>query len=482
VSDLADNLYARWRHTGHGITELHDGETAPPERLLQTIWQHQRIHRDGLVTLDGRTVRILHPGFLNVESGPDFRGAVIQFDNDPPASGDVEVDLHPWGWQGHGHYRNPSFRSVILHVVWSGLPRSAGGPPILSIGGCLDAPLDELAAWLDREGMPALPEAAAGRCSAAWSDLAEPELLELLRQAAIVRLRGKAARFAARAREAGWDQSLWEGLFRALGYKHNTWPMQRLGELRPRWQHDKVNTTTLQARLLGIANLLPGNLTGMCPEADDHVRKLWDEWWRDQAQFADCQIPKSLWRLHGTRPLNHPQRRIALAAHWLSRKGFLDELERWALQEICESRPGAKAALMKILLPQNGSFWADHMTLRSALSSTPLPLLGAAQVTELAVNVILPWLLARGETVANTRLITAIESAACSWPASNDNRVLKLGRARLLGGASRNRFRTAGAQQGLLQIVHDFCDHSNAVCDGCKLPALLNEWIYADAR
>jgi hypothetical protein len=63
-----------------------------------------------------------------------------------------------------------------------------------------------------------------------------------------------------------------------------------------------------------------------------------------------------------------------------------------------------------------------------------------------------------------------------------DNRVLKLGRARLLGGKGRNLFRTAGAQQGFLQIIHDFCDHSNAVCDGCKFPDLLKEWICADAR
>jgi hypothetical protein len=36
-----------------------------------------------------------------------------------------------------------------------------------------------------------------------------------------VRLRSKAAQFQARARQAGWEQSLWEGLFRGLGYKRN---------------------------------------------------------------------------------------------------------------------------------------------------------------------------------------------------------------------------------------------------------------------
>ena len=32
---------------------------------------------------------------------------------------------------------------------------------------------------------------------------------------------------------------------------------------------------------------------------------------------------------------------------------------------------------------------------------------------------------------------------------------------------------TAAAQRGLLQIVRDFCDHSNAVCADCSFPALV---------
>jgi hypothetical protein len=32
------------------------------------------------------------------------------------------------------------------------------------------------------------------------------------------------------------------------------------------------------------------------------------------------------------------------------------------------------------------------------------------------------------------------------------------------------------AQQGLIQMVRDFCDHSNAICDRCKLPDLVRDW------
>ena len=45
---------------------------------MSTVATRQRLLRDQLMTLDGETVRVLHPGFKNHEAGPDFRGAVVQ--------------------------------------------------------------------------------------------------------------------------------------------------------------------------------------------------------------------------------------------------------------------------------------------------------------------------------------------------------------------------------------------------------------------
>src|SRR5450759_4178342 len=119
VFPTQDNFYAQWRAQSGVVAALREGDAPPPEHLLQAVWQHQRLRRDQLTTLDGRSVRVLHPGFISREGGPDFRGAVIQFANDPPRTGDVEVDIHPAGWRAHGHDRNPNFQSVILQVAVS---------------------------------------------------------------------------------------------------------------------------------------------------------------------------------------------------------------------------------------------------------------------------------------------------------------------------------------------------------------------------
>ena len=486
-----ENLYARWRTQRSLAPALREDESSPPETLLQAVWQHQRLRREQLTALDGRTVRILHPGFLSREGGPDFRGAVVQFGDDPPATGDIEVDIESAGWRAHGHDRNPNFKNVILHVIWNGAgtpstgsarraPGSAraepvlGAPPAVAISGRLDAPLSELNQWLNSEGPESLPESLRGKCSAPLSELAPEKLRELLFQAAQIRFHGKAAQFQARARHVGWEQTLWEGVFRALGYKHNAWPMQCLAESRDRWFARRGSPLMLQARLLGVAGLLPAELTRAQASADGYLRSVWDYWWRERGEFSDCVLPRAVWRFHGQRPANHPQRRIALAAHWLATDTLPAKLERWCAKKFPDGKMAA--ALLEILQIEPDAFWSWHWTIHSPRLKKAQPLLGAARVTDLAVNVILPWLWIRAFEGKNADLQREIENRFNTWPAAEDNSVLRLARQRLLGNSSRRSLRTAAEQQGLIQIVRDFCDHSNAVCENCRFPELVKDW------
>ena len=70
----------------------------------------------------------------------------------------------------------------------------------------------------------------------------------------------------------------------------------------------------------------------------------------------------------------------------------------------------------------------------------------------------------------------ALEHRYFAWPPAEDNAVLRLARQRLLGGASARALPTAAAQQGLIQMVRDFCDQSDATCNDCRLPALVRDW------
>lgn len=492
MSGLSPNFYADWRLRSGAFGALREDDI-PTERLLQTIWQHQRLQRDQLKTADGQPVRVLHPGFISVEGGPDFCDAIVQLGDEPPRAGDVEIDLRAGGWRTHGHDLNPAFQNVMLHVVWQAdgaaasnpaRTNNASRPTTLALQHSLDAPLGELSLLLENEPLRSLPENLRGKCCSPLRELDEAQLTTMLREAARVRFEAKAAQFRARARHVGWEQSLWEGLFRALGYKHNVWPMQNLAESRRRWQRGADSAFELQARLLGISGLLPPELTRAQKSTDNYLRRAWDFWWRERDQFGDGTLPRTVWKFHGLRPANHPQRRLALAAHWLTDENFISKIEGWASAE-AKSKPltppkgeGEKLlrSLHEILLPPPDEFWSWHWTFRSARLQKPQPLLGEARVTDLAVNVILPWLWTRAVAGGNEQLQAVAEQRYFAWPTAEDNSVLKLARQRLLGVGRSHALNSAAAQQGLMQIVRDFCQHSNAICEDCRFPELVRGW------
>ena len=466
VNPSSPNFYAQWRDARLAAALADAPMCPPPERLLQVIWQHQRLRRTDLRATDGQSIRVLHPGFWNHEAGPDFHQAIVQIGTNAPITGDVEVDPVASDWRAHGHAGNPAFGNVILHVIWNGPTKS--GLPTLRLQSHLDAPLEELNEWHATE--PSFPLEYTGQCRAPLATLAGEKLDNLLQQAAQVRLHAKAESITRLAKSHGWDAALWRGLFRALGYKNNTWPMQTLAESL---QHlAPADATVWQARLLGLAGFLNEDLNVKSPAARRHLRCLWDHWWRERDALSAYQLPVTAWRLSGLRPANHPTRRLALLAHWLARGDIPARLEAW-LDAAC-SKSRLAPTLLEILDAPAGEFWQHHWTFRSSRQVRPCPLLGVTRTTDLAINVILPWFHARAKAGRNPALVARIEKRYAQWPPAQDNRVLKLARQRLF--AASHRLTSAAHQQGLLQITRDFCDHAPATCEDCRFPDLVRSW------
>src|SRR5438552_4256157 len=107
------------------------------------------------------------------------------------------------------------------------------------------------------------------------------------------------------------------------------------------------------------------------------------------------------------------------------------------------------------------AFWSWHFTFHSKRRDPPQPLLGGSRASDLAMNVILPWLWVRASAAGNREGQRRAEERFAAWPKTEDNATLRLARRRLLGDLPGLSLKSAAHQQGLLQIVEDFCQHAN---------------------
>ena len=70
-------------------------------------------------------------------------------------------------------------------------------------------------------------------------------------------------------------------------------------------------------------------------------------------------------------------------------------------------------------------------------------------------------------------MVQEIERRYFKWPAGEDNAMLRHARQRLFANGARRFPRTAAAQQGLLQIVRDYCQAAGPLCSECRFPELI---------
>jgi hypothetical protein len=449
-----------------------DAPQKPSEKFLQAIWQNQRIKRAVLRTTTGEKLRILHPGFWNCEGGPDFKDAVIQIGTEKPVQGDIEIDMKPSDWRSHSHESNPCYRNVILHVVWE-LPEPKGSGihniPMLHMQEYLEAPLAVLEDSVGVELGTDIPVTAEGLCARVFKTWSNEKIKLFLEHAALYRLEQKSFQLTARARDAGWEQALIEWLFRALGYKHNIWPFQCIGEIYPYIKELKnglQDATYSEALLLGVSGLIPDDLPRVDEENDGYVRQLWDFWWRERSALSEYILPRPVWRFHGIRPANHPQRRLALGARWLSDKQFIDKLHAWFSKE----EKDYEKSFLRLLTPPEDNYWNWHYTIKSKRLSAPKPLIGNERATDISMNVVLPWLFAMARENRDLECEKRVINYYLNWRAGEDNALLKLARKRFFGSGVNLEISSAAMQQGLIQITKNFCENSDSLCSNCALP------------
>ncbi|HEX8371737.1 MAG TPA: DUF2851 family protein, partial [Chthoniobacterales bacterium] len=255
----------------------------------------------------------------------------------------------------------------------------------------------------------------------------------------------------------GWDEALFQTLSITLGYKENKLPFELLTQ-RISLETLRSSPEEIDSLLFGCAGFLTStSMKEFEPDTRNYLRELWDRWWAMRARWQRMVLPASAWKLTGTRPANHPQRRIAalglIARNWKAvaeafRAGTLDQLET-------------------VLGGLQHPYWSEHYTISSRRSAKPIALIGSSRILEMLVNVAMPVSLATNQD--QWRSLAEIKQPL-------ENRKLKTGILRLLGGETRQPSMSVLQQQGVLQIYEDFCLRDMSDCDRCPFPGKVLGW------
>lgn len=403
-----------------------------PEAALAAAWA--ALAPDALlVTREGERVRVRFPGLPNSGPGPDFRRALLATERGRLVRGDVELHTHGRGWREHGHDTDPGYDRVVLHVVVE-----AEGAAVTQLRNGARVPLAEL------EPAPAAQTAdhPCIRCRGAGLD--EAALLPRLEQLGRQRLATKAAAAVRIIARLGPDQALYVALLSSLGGPQNRDPWLRLAQGLPweefqnagLWLPPEISVLRLQALLLGCAGLLEDDARTALPPA---VRaRLLPHW---HALARPALLPRAAWRTWGCRPSAQPWLRLVGAATLLYRCLAPGP---WALLPdtfILEDTRATIAALRK-------GFTVSGSEVGLGQSQA---LIGPGRADALAVNVALPFLVARH--AGDTEIIVRLENLVRKYPGLEADTVVR-GLSRALGLAGRL---GSCQQQGLHQLWRRYC-------------------------
>ena len=153
-----------------------------------------------------------------------------------------------------------------------------------------------------------------------------------------------------------------------LGYRNNQWPLLQIGRMKKilieglsRLDYENA-LMTLQARLLGVSDLLPEKIPASQKPNQKYLKKIWTIWWRERDKFEPNILPVSIWNMQAIRPANHPARRLATVAHWMLDKRFFKRLEDW-FNKPKQART-AMQEMMELLGNYPDEFWSCHWSLK----------------------------------------------------------------------------------------------------------------------
>lgn len=355
------------------------------EKLMQYVWKHRLWRSEDMVTNTGKKVRVVDPGLLNTDAGPDFFNAKIEIDGHMWV-GNVEMHYRATDWKRHHHDSDKAYDSVILHVV------AKDDAPVRRTNGELIPQLVlEVSPQFNADYASLVGATIEVPCAEKIKQVPHLTIVEWVEGLAFERLHGKVERIhqLLDSFNGSWEDVCYVTLARNFGFGINNDAFERLARRTPLRLLGKHSDSVLQIEelLFGQAGMLDAQKPGM----DSYYNQLCTEYAFLSNKFQLTPMEKESWKLFRIRPQNFPYRRIAMLAQFIE-GGFR------MMNRILEAE-GEKEmrALFEVEL---SGYWIKHYTFGKP-NERATATLSRSSTDIILINTVAPLLYAYGELTGN---------------------------------------------------------------------------------
>lgn len=352
---------------------------------MQYVWKHRLWRSEDMVTNTGKKVRVVDPGLLNTDAGPDFFNAKIEIDGHMWV-GNVEMHYRATDWKRHHHDSDKAYDSVILHVV------AKDDAPVRRTNGELIPQLVlEVSPQFNADYALLVGATIEVPCATKIKQVPHLTIVEWVEGLAFERLHGKVERIhqLLDSFNGSWEDVCYVTLARNFGFGINNDAFERLARRTPLRLLGKHSDSVLQieALLFGQAGMLDAQKPGM----DSYYNQLCTEYAFLSNKFQLTPMEKESWKLFRIRPQNFPYRRIAMLAQFIE-GGFR------MMNRILEAE-GEKEmrALFEVEL---SGYWTKHYTFGKP-NERATATLSRSSTDIILINTVAPLLYAYGELTGN---------------------------------------------------------------------------------
>lgn len=397
-----------------------------------------------MTTNDGRDVRVLDPGLLNTDAGPDFFNAKIEIDGQTWV-GNVEMHVRASDWKRHGHDNDAAYDSVILHVVDKDdapVFRTNGEripQVVLQVSPQFSISYQQLVD--SRQDLP---------CSGIINQVPGLTITEWIERLAFERLHDKAQRVGdlLKMYNGSWEDVCYVTLSRNLGFGINNEAFERLARRTPLRLLHKHSDSLLQieALLFGQAGMLNPSATG----TDAYYRQLCSEYAFLANKFSLRPMETESWKLFRIRPQNFPYRRIAMLAHYIEGSFRL-------MSNILEAN--GEKELRKLFQVELTGYWSNHYSFGKP-NEKPMPALSNQSIDIVLINTVAPLYYAYGEITGNYALTDKAVNLLESLRPEKNSIVTSFERSGI-------KCDSALTSQALIELKRNYCDARK--CIYCKI-------------